>query len=257
MENIILSGCSYSCVHTDKSAPKGYWPAKTRSENISYPNFLRDSLNYNLVDISQSGQSNPKILKDIYENISNEPSLYIVQLTHLHRTGYFCDSLNSWVDLQPYSATMQPTIINESVSWSFNLESTLIEVRNDNSHGLTAIQYHAIIKKLRSSYETNLMLSFNELEEFKYLMFQCDILKSHIKSINPNNKLLFLYWPTLSNEMIGEFDLSNFLNIAGSYSIQEWSVKNDLLGMDAHLNPAGHRQLSNYICDFIDNNLDI
>jgi hypothetical protein len=257
MKNIVISGCSYSCVHTDKTAPLGYWPAKHRSENISYPNFLRDILNYKLVDVSQSGQSNPKILKDIYENISDEPSLYIVQLTHLHRTGYFCDSLNSWVDLQPYSATMQPTIINELVSWSFNLDSASIEIRNNNGTNLTSSEYHSIIKNLRTSYETNLMLSFNELEEFKYLLFQCDILKSHIKSINSNNKVLFLYWPILSNEMIAEFDLSNFLNIDGLYSIQEWSVKNDLLGMDAHLNPTGHRLLSNYIYDFIDNNLDI
>jgi len=257
MKNIVISGCSYSCVHTDKTAPLGYWPVDHRSENLSYPNFLRDSMNYNLIDVSQSGQSNPKILKDIYDNISNDPSLYIVQLTHLHRTGFFCDSLNSWIDLQPYSATAQPNILNDLVNWSFNLDSSLIEVRNNESHGLSKSQYHDIIKKLRTSYETHLMLSFNEKQEFKYLMYQCDMLKSHIKSINSNNRVLFLYWPILSDGLLSEFDTSNFFNIDGMYSIQEWSVKNDLLGMDAHLNPTGHRLLSNYIYDFIDNNLDI
>jgi len=254
MKNIVLSGCSYSCVHTDTEAPLGYWPVNHRRDNFAYPNFLATSLNYNLVDISQSGQSNRKILKDVYENTSSEPTIYIVQLTHLHRTGFYCDSINSWIDFQPHSSTQQPTILNDLVSWSFNLESSRIEIFN---HTHKSNDFDSIIQKLQKAYETQLMLSYSELEEFKYLMYQCDMLKSHIKSINSNNKILFLYWPLLSDELLNEFDSSNFLNIDGMYSIQEWSVKNNLLGMDAHLNPTGHRSLANYIYNFIQDNLDI
>lgn len=254
MKNIVLSGCSYSCVHTDKEAPLGYWPVKNRSDNFAYPNFLRDLLNYNLIDISESGQSNSKILKDIYENILDTPSLYIVQLTHLHRTGFYCDSINSWIDFQPNSSTLQPTISNDLVSWSFNLESSRIEIVN---HDDKPSNFDYIIKKLQTTYETQLMLCYNELAEFNYLMYQCDMLKSHIKSINSNNKVLFLYWPLLSDELLNKFDSSNFLNIDGMYSIQEWSVKHNFLGRDAHLNPNGHRSLSNHIYTFLQNNLDI
>jgi hypothetical protein len=48
----------------------------------------------------------------------------------------------------------------------------------------------------------------------------------------------------------------NFLKIEGGYSIQEWSVKNNLLGTDAHLNPEGHEKLSNEIVRFIRKYLD-
>ena len=73
IKDIIVSGCSYSCVHTDKNAPLGYWPAQERSKNISYPNFLKKSLSTNLLDLSMCGYSNTKILKSIYDNkITNE-----------------------------------------------------------------------------------------------------------------------------------------------------------------------------------------
>jgi hypothetical protein len=237
IKDIIVSGCSYSCVHTDKNAPLGYWPAQERSKNISYPNFLKKSLSTNLLDLSMCGYSNTKILKSIYDNKITNEALYVIQLTHLHRMGHYSDSLKSWIDFQPNSSTVQPELNNGLVNWKFNIDSSKFE-----------------IEKLQSMYETHLSISYNEEKEFEFLLYQCDLLKSYLEK--SKNKVLFLMWPAIKNAGKELLDDLNFLKIEDGYSIQEWSVKNDLLGTDAHLNPLGHEMLSNEIVKFIKKYLD-
>jgi hypothetical protein len=251
IQNIIVSGCSYSCVHTDKTAPLGYWPADKRSENISYPNFLKKSLSTNLLDLSMCGYSNTKILKSIYDSKITNEALYVIQLTHLHRMGHYSDSLKSWIDFQPNSSTIQPELNNGLVNWKFNIDSSKFEIENKE---LNTDDYNFEIEKLQSIYETHLSISYNEEKEFEFLLYQCDLLKEYLEK--SKNKVLFLMWPTIKNIDEQLLDDLNFLKIEGGYSIQEWSVKNNLLGTDAHLNPEGHEKLSNEIVRFIGKYLD-
>lgn len=253
IKNIIVSGCSYSCVHTDKTAPLGFWPVNERSKNIAYPNFLRDSLSLNLLDLSMCGYSNTKILKNIYDNKLKDDSLYIIQLTHIHRMGHYSDSISSWIDFQPNSSTIQPKLNNNLVNWDFNLSSSKIEIENKE---LNVHDFRFQIKKLQSIYEDYLSISYNEERELDFLLYQCDLMKAYLEGIG-NNKVIFLLWPLVKNINEEVLKNLNFLKIKNQYSIQEWSVRNDFIGTDAHLSPKGHEELSKEIVKFVTNYLDI
>ena len=246
-KNIVVSGCSYSCVHTDKDSPMGYWPEEHFGYNPVYPEYIRNSKSINVDNISKCGLSNTSILKSIYDNVVGNtiPTMYIIQLTHLHRMGYYCDVTNCWIDLQPLGVTQQPESTENGVDWEFSLDDNRIEIRN----GMNPSESPAELSKLREAYNTHLQLAYNEDKEFEYIMYQCDMLKNYISS--NNHSFLFIYWPLITPSYITKLDELNFLKIDDMYSIQEWSTKNNLLGMDAHLSPYGHELLSNHILNSI------
>jgi hypothetical protein len=165
--------------------------------------------------------------------------------------GHYSESLKSWIDFQPNSSTVQPELNNGLVNWKFNIDSSKFEIENKE---LNTVDYNFEIEKLQSIYETHLSISYNEEKEFEFLLYQCDLLKAYLEK--SKNKVLFLMWPTIKNIDEQLLDDLNFLKIEGGYSIQEWSVKNNLLGTDAHLNPEGHEKLSNEIVRFIRKYLD-
>jgi hypothetical protein len=90
---ILFTGCSYSC--GDPSFPHEF-------SLLVYDKTLGD---YSKVkSYAYPGQSNNLILKKIYDAINQEDynnSLFICQLTFLHRTGGYHDIINYWVDYQP------------------------------------------------------------------------------------------------------------------------------------------------------------
>ncbi|NDB29719.1 hypothetical protein EB155_08100, partial [archaeon] len=83
MNNIIVSGCSYS----------------TNSDAVPYPIHIKNSTNYNVTNLSWPGQGNESIIRKIKEQIRSgvESTTFICQLSYLHRKSYYCNIIKDWI----------------------------------------------------------------------------------------------------------------------------------------------------------------
>jgi hypothetical protein len=227
MQNkIIVSGCSYS--HTSKTP---------------YPYFLNRKEGYDVENIAYSGQSNDSILKKIYDYIINNnvsDSIFVCQLTYLHRIGWYHSINSTWMDYQPEFINKIPTYKKDELDFKYDVDKTIIS--NSNNSTLEYDDYNA----LKEMYQTWLARVYDESETFNYLLYKIDTLESFIK--NTNNKIIFLYWPEIQNKyQLIELQKRNFFNINDEYSILKWSVKNNMIGGDSHLSTYGNETFSNIL----------
>ena len=241
---ILFTGCSYSCgkpsfpyefslLVDDKTSSK-----HSKVKSYAYP-----------------GQSNGLILKKVYDTINQEDykdSLFICQLTFLHRTGGYHDITNSWVDYQPEFIKSVP-MINEQTNqleFPFHIDVNKYLAQSDASNIGGNIS-NDIISELKMAYETHLKYVFNEHESFMHLIYQIDLLKAYVE--NFNSKIVFMYWPEINNskELI-ELKKRGFFNINGEYSILKHTVKNNYcLPTDSHLSELGMKHIAKELYNFI------
>jgi len=249
MIKIITSGCSYSEIATNSNNNEV-------TAHDTYPMLLGNKANIESENMGLCGQSNYSIIKRIYDRINKkntDNSLFICQLTFLHRKGNYVDVANHWVDFQPTWASQQPKLDKNKqlLKWEPIKNEVFhgINLNDGDTHTFDDIDSD-IRSKILNSYENYLKYEFNEDAEFKYLMYQIDMLQSYVEK--NNSKVLFIYWPMVNNQFqLSELKSRNFFNLDGEYSILTWSTKNNLLGFDSHLNPHGHDILSNKILEFI------
>jgi len=242
MDKIIISGDSYS------------YDMGTGS----YSDYLKDYYKLDVVNLSWPGQSNKSILNEIYEQIQNgvTNSLFICQLTYLHRLGMFCNINQKKLEFQPFMVNVTPEIKNSKVIFDVDYENNhpakhggiqIKGIRNKKNSGFDDDTYDI----LRQFYKTYLKYMFDEKNEFNQLMLDIDILQKVINSTN--NKILFIYWqePIINKK---ELESRNFFNIDSEYSMLIWSTLNYMLdGKTSHLSNQGHKVISEEIIKKINN----
>ena len=235
MTNIIVTGCSYSQISGVKEA---------------YPNMLNTSPNLKVSNLAWPGQSNDTIIRNVKEQIREGVSdtLFICQLTHLHRISHYCTLNKKWLDFQPSIVNVQPSIKDDKVS--FEIETMKdgnpsigiygAQVLSDN--GLTNDE----LNQLFNWYEFYLTHLYDEENTFHELTHKINELTKQVK--DSGNDILYLYWPDINYDD-SLFLNNNFLSIDGEYSMLKWSVKQKLTQpKDTHLTVDGHISIMREIC---------
>jgi len=237
MKNIITSGCSYSDISNTLDNT-----VQARSD-VVYSHLLGSKYNHNSINLANCGQSNDKIIKVVYDNIQ-EDTTYICQLTFLHRRGRYVDIADEWLDFQP-AFFHKPKLKNKKILWEIVKDTVFFDATKKDeevSETMKTLTNETKLK-LENWYNEYLSKIHNNVEEFKHLMYQIDMLQSYVEKFNSN--ILFMYWP----EIESDFELKNlkdrnFININDNYSMLNWSTSNNLLGWDSHVNHEGHSILA-------------
>lgn len=225
MNNIIISGCSYSVIHP-------------------YGDYLKSD--YNVNNISVNGQCNDIILRKIYDeiNLENIPTTtFICQLTYLHRIGFFHSSVNRWMDYQPNYINIRPTINTTTDKVEF-------EYSNDSGYFNSGIFQNEdyiddfLRSELSNMYSSYLKYVHDDIDKFNELIYKTDCLTEYVKS--KNHKILYIYWPEVINpHHVDILSSKNFFNIDGNFSMLNWSTINNYIGFDSHLSIEGSIEISN------------
>lgn len=251
MNNIIVTGCSYST---------------KAGVSSSYVDLLKTNLkNTNVKNLAWPGQSNDTIIRNVKEQIRDgvTDTLFICQLTHLHRVSHFCHINQKWLDFQPTAVNTQPEIKNDKVQFDvafYYKQKNRIPLGKGNlgAVGMYGAERHSdleipedITLKLLDWYEKYLFYFYDDSNAFIELNYKVDELSKQV--LDSGNEILYLYWPDiLYNSSL--FDNNNFLSIDGEYSMLKWSTKNKLTQKsDSHLSTEGHYKLLNNILRYITN----
>ena len=238
MKKIIISGCSYS----------------TNTGVTPYGSVLGNLSNMEVINAAWPGQSNQSIIRYIRKEIKSgiKDSLFICQLTHLHRLNLYCTLNNKYIDFQPMFIKTIPEIKDGNVVFEVDVENphkgTLrgIGTYGSTKHFHTGIE-DDMFDELFLFYQKYLKYFYDDENSFESLMDELDDLNRLVES--SNNKILFLYWSHIVPN-VSELKKRNFLNIDGEYSLLNWSTKNNLLdGKTSHLSQEGHRKLSEIILE--------
>lgn len=212
MNPIVITGCSYSSIHP-------------------YSKFLEND--YNVINLANEGQSNDKILKDVYDYINKTKctdTIFICQLTYLHRIGFYHNSIGEWVDYQPQCLYPKPKIKDGKVDFLFSNEIAGLNNSGNYDSNITS--------ELNSFYKTYLKYIYHDEFNFNSLIYQVDLLSSFVNQ--SNNKILFIYWPEILNDIQKSLLKDRkFFNIDGEYSMLKWSVSENMIGEDSHLSEIG------------------
>jgi hypothetical protein len=242
MKNIIISGCSYS----------------TNTGTLPYGAIIGKQIPSVPVDNKAwPGQSNKSILSSIRTSIKDgaTDTLFICQLTHLHRLNLYCTLNDRYIDFQPLLVKPIPQIKDGNIEFEIDTKSKIAgRVRGIGTYG-AAKQVDAnlpedIFPELFDFYEQYLKYFYDDNESFNSLMDDVDDIQRLVDTTN--NKILFLYWPhILPNK--DELKKRNFINFNKNYSMLEWSTKNNLLdGISSHLNTEGHTKVAENILNVLD-----
>jgi len=212
MDNIIISGCSYSYPNPH-----------------SYGKWLGDGV----INLSYPGSSNPSILYKVWDYIRRngcKGDTFVIQLTYLHRIGWYHQSAGRWIDWQPVWTTPKPNGVEWK--WDSSITHPNLPLREGN---LSPIQSEMLF----SMYKGWLSLVYDEEQEFHYLMYSIDSLSAYISQTG--NKAVWLYWPHITNPT--ELVDRGFFEIGGEYSLLQWSTDSALLGGNSHLSDIGCKVL--------------
>jgi hypothetical protein len=233
MTNIIVTGCSYSQISGVKKA---------------YPNMLDSSLNLKVSNLAWPGQSNDTIIRNVKEQIRGgiSDTLFICQLTHLHRVSHYCTLNKKWLDFQPAIVNIEPTIKDDKVSFEIETHTlvppSVYGAQRWSDSGLDKEEMYELFKW----YEFYLTHLYDEENTFHELTHKINELTKQVK--DSGNDILYLYWPDISYDD-SLFLNNNFLSIDGEYSMLKWSIKNKLTQpQDTHLTVDGHIAIMNEIC---------
>ena len=227
---IIVSGCSYSRTPYDKT----------------YSKFLNEIYGYHIENTAKSGQSNQSIIKTLFDWVKTydvRDSYLICQLTFTHRIGMFHDVFDRWHDYQPYG-----TKITQNQITKFNKITTQMYLKEFNELS-NDILIDEIGNDLLKFYETYIKWIYNDKAEFESLMLNVDMFNEWVK-LN-NNKVLFIYWPQLTDIESIQLKERNFFNIDGNYSMHDYTKRNQLTDIDGHMNEAGNRYIADKINEWI------
>ena len=227
---IIVSGCSYSRTPYDKT----------------YSKFLNEIYGYHIENTAKSGQSNQSIIKTLFDWVKTydvRDSYLICQLTFTHRIGMFHDVFDRWHDYQPYG-----TKITQNQITKFNKITTQMYLKEFNELS-NDILIDEIGNDLLKFYETYIKWIYNDKAEFESLMLNVDRFNEWVK-LN-NNKVLFIYWPQLTDIESIQLKERNFFNIDGNYSMHDYTKRNQLTDIDGHMNEAGNRYIADKINEWI------
>lgn len=227
MNQIIVSGCSYSF-------------------DNDYTKFLsKYYINTDIINLAKNGNSNDKIIKDIYdfankENVEN--SLFICQLTYLHRLGFYHSSINRWLDYQPSFIFNIPKIVDNKIESGFHKKLT-----NFLNFKEGIVKNNIIADKLKDMYETYLSYVYDDEQNFDRMIQQIDFLQSYIES--KNAKILYIYWPDIRNDVeLYKLKSRNFFHINENYSMLDYSLRNNLVKEhDSHLSLHGSKVFANLL----------
>lgn len=249
--NIIVTGCSYSTkagVHS------------------SYVDLLKLHLkNTNVTNLAWPGQSNDTIIRNVKEQIRYgvTDTLFICQLTHLHRVSHFCHINQKWLDFQPAYVNTQPLLKDDKLQfevkfWYKEKNRPPLGKGNHGAVGIYGATKHAdldlsddITNELLDWYEKYLFYLYDDSNTFVQLSYKLDELSKQV--LDSGNEILYLYWPEVLYDST-LFDDNNFLSIDGEYSMLKWSTKNKLTQKkDSHLSLTGHYKLLNNILRYITN----
>ena len=222
LNNIVISGCSYS-------------------NHNEYGKHLKSD--YNVNNISINGQSNDIILRKIYDiiNLGNiPPTVFICQLSYLHRIGFFHSSLNRWIDYQPNYINLRPVINNNKVEFNYSDE---VGYFNSGENKEKDYIDDFLRNNLSNMYSSYLKYVHDDNDKFNELIYKIDCLTEYVKS--KNHKILYIYWPEIlnsnDNDMLSK---RNFLNINGNFSMLNWSTVNNYIDDDSHLSENGSLEFS-------------
>ena len=220
--NIVISGCSYSAIN-------------------SYGNHLKSD--YDVKNTSVNGQSNDIILRKIYDiiNLGNiPPTMFICQLTYLHRIGFFHSSLNRWIDYQPNYINVRPVINNNKVEFNYSDDVGYFNSGKDKKEDYIDDFLRNNLSNMYSSY---LKYVHDDTDKFNELIYKIDCLTEYVKS--KNHKILYIYWPEIINSNHNDIlSKRNFLNINGNFSMLNWSTINNYIEPDSHLSENGSIEFS-------------
>lgn len=249
--DIIVTGCSYSAkAGVDKS----------------YPDIINELPNYSVTNIAWPGQSNDSIIRNVKEEIRKgvTNTLFICQLTHLHRISKFCNVNKKWLDFQPAFVNSNPTIKDNNIKFDIHI----FDKKNKNSKSIIGgIVIYGGRKKSDISlsqeayerilhwYQEYLVFMYDEEHEFYELHHKIDELSKQVK--DSGNDILYLYWPddNFDNSL---FEKNNFLKIDNDYSMLKWSVINSYTKIqDSHLSLIGHYKLAEQIQLYLENKSSI
>lgn len=248
MTNIIVTGCSYSQISGVKEA---------------YPNMLNSSPNLNVSNLAWPGQSNDTIIRNVKEQIRGgiSDTLFICQLTHLHRVSHYCTLNKKWLDFQPAIVNIAPNIKDDKVSFEIEIMSkpmTQEDITNIFTNKIGSVSVYGAQRwwdsgldkeemyELYKWYEFYLTHLYDEENTFHELTHKINELTKQVK--DSGNDILYLYWPDISyNDSL--FLNNNFLSIDEEYSMLKWSIKNKLTQQhDTHLTVDGHIAIMKEIC---------
>jgi len=236
MKKIIVSGCSYS----------------TNTGSTPYPAIVEKNTNISVKNTAWPGQSNKSIIKHIRKEINEgiKDTLFICQLTHLHRLNLYCTVNHKYIDFQPNFVKIIPELKDGNVVFD-------IDTENPHKGTLRGIGTYGAKKQIDTELDDNLYKEFfnfysqylkyfyDDTDSFYNLLNDVDDLNRLVES--SGNEILFLYWPHIIPD-INELRKRNFLNINDEYSLLSWSTKSNLLdGKTSHLSQEGHTQLSDII----------
>ena len=248
MNNIVITGCSYS-TKVGVTHP--------------YPILIKDYFDGEVTNLSWPGQSNDTIIRNVKEEIrkGTTNTLFICQLTHLHRISKFCTINQKWIDFQPAIINQSPLLKDSEIKFDIQILDMNSKTKSPYSPGNHGISVYGGMSsddinisefemwKLLNWYQDYLMYIYDEENEFKELHYKINELTKLIK--DSGNKILYLYWP----DTIHDSDLfknNNFVSINGDYSIMRWSLKNKLTQReDTHLTTIGHIELLNELSRYI------
>tara|TARA_R110002074_G_scaffold388543_1_gene571287 strand:+ start:655 stop:1401 length:747 start_codon:yes stop_codon:yes gene_type:complete len=230
MKNIIVSGCSYS----------------QNCGDIPYPHLIDKKTTSSVTNLAWPGQGNDSIIRIINEQIQNgvTDTLFICQLSYLHRLSMFCNANQKWIDFQPSFINQKPEMVDGKVEFSFDIDikhniggMVVYKETETTAVGLPNEEY----KNLMNWYETYMTLIYDEEHRFNSLMESIDTL--NYKVDKSGNKILYIYWPhEIVN--INELKNRNFFNIDGEYSMLKWSTENEMINTESHLSDKGHVKLT-------------
>jgi len=231
MKNIIVSGCSYS----------------QNCGDIPYPYLIDKKTTSSVTNLAWPGQGNDSIIRIINEQIQQgvTNTLFICQLSYLHRISMFCNTNQKWIDFQPQFINQKPDIIDGNLVHNIYIDTKsqqgglgTFKLTDGSQLGVTDKVYG----ELMNWYSTYLSIIYDEKHRFNSLIESIDIL--NYKVDKSGNKILYIYWPH-EIDNINELKNRNFFNIDGEYSILNWSIKNNLTNPeDSHLSDKGHTKLT-------------
>ena len=218
---VIVSGCSHSVNDYEAINGNGYFDLFAKETNLD------------LVNLSEKGISNERILEKIYQNIytNNDIDTIIVQFTYLHRLSLYYKSLGDYLHFQP-SKTFDDFEIE-----SFWTKKQLIKKFTNEDAKFYNFDKNEIVNTLSDFYQYYLVYGFDNNYEINKINLQLKILTDicNLKGI----KLICLWYDetNIDNEL--------FVKIDSYTSLHQWQIDNKLFiaNKNFHLKKEGHLRL--------------
>lgn len=249
MKNIIVTGCSYS---------------QKSGVTHPYPLLLKNYFKGNVTNLAWPGQSNDTIIRNVKEQIREGVSdtLFICQLTHLHRISHYCTLNKKWLDFQPAIVNAESTIKDDKILFEvkiYNGEEKRPPMGRGNTGGVSVYGATELknvnlsesrVEELLDWYQTYLTHLYDEENTFYELHHKIDELTKQVN--DSGNTIIYLYWPDINYDS-SLFEKNNFLSIDGEYSMLKWSLQKGLTQQkqDTHLSKIGHVELLNELSRYI------